>query len=62
MIKQVLNRRNMQIAYLRVVANKGSAGIDGMAVSGLKQHLSHERGNIALRIIHGLYLPQPILG
>lgn len=62
MIKQVLNRRNMQIAYLRVVANKGSAGIDGMAVSELKQHLSNERENIALRIIHGLYLPQPILG
>jgi group II intron reverse transcriptase/maturase len=62
MIEQVINRRNMQLAYRQVVANKGSAGIDGMQVSELKQHLSKEREAIVLSIINGCYLPQPILG
>ncbi len=62
MIKQVLNRRNMHIAYKQVLANKGSAGVDGMPVSKLYAHLSKERESIALGIIHGKYLPQAILG
>jgi retron-type reverse transcriptase len=40
MIKQVINRRNMHLAYKQVLANKGSAGVDGMGVRELKQHLS----------------------
>ena len=39
MIEQVINRRNMHLAYKQVLANKGSAGVDGMQVSELKQHI-----------------------
>jgi hypothetical protein len=35
MIEQVINRRNMHLAYQQVVRNKGSAGVDGMPVSEL---------------------------
>ena len=52
----------MQLAYKQVLANKGSAGVDGMQVSALKHHLRKEREAIVLRIINGRYLPQPILG
>lgn len=38
-IEQVINRRNMHLAYKQVFANQGSAGIDGMQVSELKPHL-----------------------
>ncbi len=62
MIEQVINRRNMHLAYKQVLANKGSAGVDGMQVSELKQHLSADREAIALSIVRGRYLPQPILG
>src|SRR5215210_6950618 len=62
MIEQVINRRNMHLAYKQVLANKGSAGVDGMEVTELKQHLSVEREAIVLSIIKGSYLPQPILG
>src|SRR3954470_10376051 len=62
MIKQVINRRNMHLAYKQVLANKGSAGVDGMGVSELKQHIQKDREAIALGIINGGYLPQPILG
>jgi RNA-directed DNA polymerase len=62
MIEQVINRRNMHLAYQQVVRNKGSAGVDGMQVSELKQHIHKDREAIVLSIINGRYLPQPILG
>jgi group II intron reverse transcriptase/maturase len=62
MIEQVINRRNMHLAYKQVLANKGSAGVDGMQVSELKQHLSAEREAIVISIFKASYLPQPILG
>ena len=62
MIEQVINRRNMHLAYQRVLANKGSAGVDGMAVNELKQLIQKDRETIVLSIINGTYLPAPILG
>jgi retron-type reverse transcriptase len=62
MIEQVINRRNMHVAYQQVVRNKGSAGADGMQISKLKQHIHKDREAIVLSIINGRYLPQPILG
>jgi group II intron reverse transcriptase/maturase len=62
MIEQVINRRNMHLAYKQVFANKGSAGVDGMQISELKSHIRKEREVIVLSIINGRYLPQPILG
>ena len=52
----------MQLAYKQVLANKGSAGVDGMQVSELKAHISKQREAIVLSIIKGSYLPQPVLG
>ena len=62
MIEQVINRRTMHLAYKQVLANKGSAGVDGMQVSELKQHLSAEREAIVISIFKASYLAQPILG
>jgi RNA-directed DNA polymerase len=62
MIEQVINRRNMHLAYKQVLANKGSAGVDGMQVSELKPHIRKEREAIVLSMINGSYLPGPILG
>ena len=62
MIEQVINRRNMHLAYQRVLANKGSAGVDGMGVKELKQLIQKDRETIVLSIINGTYLPAPILG
>lgn len=62
MIEQVINRRNMHLAYQRVLANKGSAGADGMGVKELKQHIQKDGEAMVLSMINGTYLPQPILG
>ncbi len=52
----------MHLAYKHVLANKGSAGVDGMQVSELKLHIQKDRTAIVTGIIKGSYLPQPILG
>lgn len=62
MIEQLLNRRNMNQALRQVVKNKGSAGIDGMKVSELNEHLTSNRERIESELLNGTYLPQPILG
>ena len=62
MIEQVLNRRNMHLAYRQVLRNKGSAGVDGMQVRELKHYIDKNVTSIALSITKGSYLPRPILG
>jgi len=62
MIEQVLNRRNVMRAYRQVVSNKGSAGVDGMKVNDLYQHLTKNRERIESELRQGKYLPQAILG
>ena len=62
MIEKILHRGNMLKAYRQVLANKGSAGVDGMPVSKLSEHLQTSRDRIVTAIANGKYVPQPILG
>lgn len=62
MIEKVLHRGNMLKAFQHVLANKGSAGVDGMRVEQLAQHLKQNRDAIATSICNDRYLPHPILG
>ena len=62
MIEQILNRRNIMRAYRQVISNKGSAGVDGMHVEGLRQHLEDNRKQLEHQMRYGQYFPQAILG
>jgi len=62
MIEQILNHRNMMRAYRQILSNKGSAGVDGMQVKDLGEHLKNNRNKIESEIRRGQYLPQAILG
>ena len=62
MIEQILNRRNIMRAYRQVLSNKGSAGVDGMQVKDLSEHLKNNREQIESEMRQGRYLPQAILG
>ncbi len=62
MIEQVVNRKNMRLAYQQVLKNKGSAGVDGMNLKQLTQFVKQHRDAIATSIVNETYLPQPILG
>ena len=62
MIAEVLQPKNLYKAYRKVVANKGSAGVDGMQVDELKAYLDIHRTCIAMDILQGKYLPSAIKG
>lgn len=52
----------MTRACSQVVQNKGSAGVDGMPVSKLYGFMQQHRDRLALAVLKGEYLPQPIKG
>lgn len=62
MIEKVVNRKNMLRAYQQVMSNQGSAGVDGMSVKELSDHLHKNRDKIVADVCNGKYLPQTILG
>lgn len=57
---KVLTRRNLQAALKRVKKNKGSAGIDGMTVGELPDHLRENWSIIREQLLTGTYQPSPV--
>jgi len=62
MIENVINPRNMRLAYQQVLKNKGSAGIDGMQLTELTTYVKQHRDEIATALYKGKYNAQAILG
>lgn len=62
MIAEVLKRKNLYKASRRVVQNKGSSGIDGMAVTKLPGYLEANRDRIITSVLNHTYVPGAILG
>jgi RNA-directed DNA polymerase len=61
-MEAVVERENMKRAYHRVCANKGSAGVDGMAVGDLRGYLVENWLCIKEELLGGQYQPRPVLG
>ena len=62
MIEKVLNKRNLQRAYAQVLRNGGSAGVDGVTVHDLREHLFAHWPKLSLDVVHERYLPNSIKG
>ena len=62
MIEQVLRPKNLYRAYLQVVSNGGSCGVDGMRVDELKDYLDVFKNPILSDILTERYVPSPIKG
>ena len=60
-LEAILERNNLNQAWKRVVANKGSAGVDGMEVQDLLPHLLELGPELVQSIKEGRYKPQPVL-
>jgi len=60
LLEAIVSRENMTKAYKRVVANKGSHGIDGMGVDELLPYLKENWTNIKQQLLDGKYKPQPV--
>lgn len=59
LLEQILSRDNMNSAYKRVKANKGSHGVDGMTVDELLQYLKEHGQELRQSLLKGRYIPQP---
>ena len=60
LMERVCERANLQAALKRVRKNKGSAGIDGMTVDELSEHLKTHWPALREQLLTGRYQPSPV--
>ena len=60
LLERILEPSNMNLAYKRVKANKGSHGVDGMTVDELLQFLKQNGKQLIQSLLEGNYTPQPV--
>ncbi len=62
MIEHVVHPYNLQKALRRVIVNKGSAGVDGMETTGLREYFRENKLRLLQTVKQGRYRPRAILG
>jgi group II intron reverse transcriptase/maturase len=60
LLEQALTRENMERAWKRVRANKGSAGVDGRSVKETGVYLKTHWPRLKAQLLCGTYRPSPI--
>src|SRR6266536_3411801 len=60
LMEEVCERENLKAALQRVKANKGSPGVDGMTVIGIKDYLKQHWPAIREQLLNGTYEPKPV--
>jgi RNA-directed DNA polymerase len=60
LMEEVCERGNLKEALRRVKANAGAAGIDGMDVEELSDHLRDHWPQLKQQLLTGTYTPQPV--
>jgi len=60
MMEAVCERENLRAALRQVKANKGSPGVDGMTVVGIKDYLKQHWPAIREQLLNGTYEPKPV--
>ncbi len=60
LLERILARENMLKAIKRVIANKGSHGVDGMRVDELRPFIIENWLNIKQKLLTGKYYPSPV--
>jgi RNA-directed DNA polymerase len=60
LMEEVCERENLKEALRRVKANRGSAGVDGMTIGGITDHLKQHWPAIRARLLNGTYEPKPV--
>ncbi len=61
-MEQVIEPANLNRAYARVKANKGSPGVDGMSVNKLGGWIKLHKQELIATLLDGSYQPQPVRG
>ena len=62
LMEQIVNLDNLRKAYMKVVANKGACGIDGMTVEDMYAWCQQNIGELIELLMDGRYKPNPVRG
>jgi RNA-directed DNA polymerase len=62
LMEQVVEPDNLNRAYAKVIANKGSPGIDGMRVDQLADWIRGHKQTFTAGLLDGSYQPKPVRG
>ncbi len=60
LLEQIVDRHNMNKAFIKVRSNRGAPGVDGINVDELLQHLKETGGQLRQSILDGKYRPNPV--
>ncbi|MBR2514803.1 MAG: group II intron reverse transcriptase/maturase [Halomonas sp.] len=60
LMERVVDPKNMERAYRKVVANKGAPGVDGTTVHQLAHHLKQHWPTLRERLLADAYHPSPV--
>ena len=60
LLEAALTRQNLQLAWKRVKANKGAAGVDGLDIEQTAQALRQKWPDIRQALLAGRYRPSPV--
>lgn len=61
LLRQVLEKQNLNLAWTRVRANKGAAGVDGMTIAQFPEFLRKSWPQINQQLLKGAYHPAAVL-
>lgn len=62
LMEQIVDRDNLNLAWKRVLANKGAGGIDGMSVDDLFGWCREHGKELIASLLEGRYQPSPVRG
>ncbi len=60
LMEKICDRKNLNLAYKRVKANKGAPGVDGMTVDDLGKFIAEHKERLLESLLCGSYQPQPV--
>ena len=60
LMERVVTRENLELAVKSVTRNKGAAGIDGMTVLEIEEHITEYYIPLRNKLLNGSYKPQPV--
>ena len=60
LLKRIISRDNMNVAYFKIKSNRGAGGVDKMSVDELLPYLREHRLSLLQQIRDGKYKPNPV--